>query len=287
MCIFSLTNVTSALVSSQLPYQLINTPNRISTVHICCIPRKSIILILYQHCYFGSFSCLRSLTCALINPVFLPKLVRSQYSATALVFVDSGLPTPTTFFPMKDRHHTLEVDPKLRELTQGAEELIFPNSQSKRVPTPFPAEGRNTDTYTEVQPEHQRARRPRKPKRFFHVPVPTSNYTAPEILLQQHAELLESIKYDTFMDTSTTDRYGKWDTSLSLHNSANTSRDSKNSKNSGTSRNSTTSGQKEGDTSERADWEAERGVAREPRGMELYRNLVERAKNRRNGRKSA
>lgn len=74
----------------------------------------------------------------------------------------------------------------------------------------------------------------KRPKKFYHVPVKT-DHTLPEVLLQQHAELLELINYDAFMDTLTTGRFGKWDTTLSIHNSANNSRGSKTSKNSGSS----------------------------------------------------
>lgn len=134
-----------------------------------------------------------------------------------------------------------DLDPTLKDLTQGAEALIFPDLPM-RTPTPFPETNENPElheNHTITEPADISTRRkPRpmkRPKKFYHVPVKT-DYTLPEVLLQQHAELLELINYDAFMDTLTTGRFGKWDTTLSIHNSANNSRGSKTSKNSGSSR---------------------------------------------------
>lgn len=158
----------------------------------------------------------------------------------------------------------MDLDPQLKDLTIGAEALIFPNHVvPQRTPTPFPSQMHSDDSPNDCQNHnHQthrngnqsnnsgrledcaeyRQRIPRKPlkrpKRFYHLPTPSHDHSAPAVLLQQHAELLESINYDGFMDTSTSTRYGRWDTTLSIHNSANNSRESHNSKNSISSRNS-------------------------------------------------
>lgn len=148
----------------------------------------------------------------------------------------------------QDKQATPEVDESLQELTRGAEALIYPDEAIpvQRVPTPFAvpdSEFLATKPYSEqFGPAEPRPRIPRKPlkrpKRFYHAPLPSGEHASPAVLLQQHAELLESINYDAFMDISTTGRFGRWDTTLSIHNSANNSRESKTSKNSGSSKNS-------------------------------------------------
>lgn len=53
--------------------------------------------------------------------------------------------------------------------------------------------------------------------KFYHQPIPTNEHTPPRKLFQLHAELLQSIDYDWVMDISTSNRFGKWDTTLSIH----------------------------------------------------------------------
>lgn len=141
---------------------------------------------------------------------------------------------------MEKNQESPDLDPTLKDLTEGAEALIFPEPPCPVDGTPTPFLSQNIPLVpTEMPPPNEPRRKPRKPmkrpKRFYHVPVASSVHTLPEVLLQQHAELLELINYDAFMDTSTTGRFGRWDTTLSIHNSANNSRGSKNSKNSGSS----------------------------------------------------
>lgn len=157
----------------------------------------------------------------------------------------------------------VEVDPEIKKLTAGTEALLFPgetlavsshdsfpnSSPVERVPTPFPSEltptsfvpgtritDANNKVYIidsagqavavlaeQVPPESPH----KKPKKFFHSPIPNKRYSRPETLLRSHSEFLEAVNYDSIMDSSTSGRFGKWDTTSTLHNSANNSRGSK------------------------------------------------------------
>lgn len=141
---------------------------------------------------------------------------------------------------------SIDYDPEIAMLTQGTESLLFPEEpvkpQSKNVPTShstatsqnsFLPGARVVDSANIVyiidaagsavpirQERMQGMPRPltKKPKKFYHSKGPRNKHTSHEVLLQSHTALLESIKYDSVMDSSSTGRYGKWDTTSTLYN---------------------------------------------------------------------
>lgn len=141
-----------------------------------------------------------------------------------------------------------EVDLEIKELTRGTEKLLYERSSAtqdgpgivhyKVLPGMRVFDSDNKmyiiDTQGHAVPVTvSETAHPRRQKKFYHQPIPSGMHTRPEVLLRQHAEMMDSVHYDVFMDLATSGRFGKWDTTLSIHNSANNSRDSKNSRCSG------------------------------------------------------
>lgn len=141
-----------------------------------------------------------------------------------------------------------ELDLEIKELTRGTENLLYERSptvqtdSSANKPIPgmrvYDSNSRMyiIDLHGQAVPVSVKKADPplKKERKFYHQPIPSGTHTPPEVLLQQHAEMMESVNYDTFMNLSTSGRFGKWDTTLSIHNSSNNSRESKNSRGSAT-----------------------------------------------------
>lgn len=136
-----------------------------------------------------------------------------------------------------------ELDLEIKELTRGTENLLYEGSPTvQHLTTHKPIPGMRiydsngkmyiVDLHGQAVPVSvAKIDRPlKKERKFYHQPIPSGVHTPPEVLLQQHAEMMEQVNYDTFMNLSTSGRFGKWDTTLSIHNSSNNSRESKNSR---------------------------------------------------------
>lgn len=137
-----------------------------------------------------------------------------------------------------------ELDLEIKELTRGTESLLYElsfNTQDLAAPNKVIPGMRVYDSSSKmyiidlhgqaVPVSGVQGDRPlKKERKFYHQPIPSGTHTSAEVLLQQHAEMMESVNYDTFMNLATSGRFGKWDTTLSIHNSSNNSRESKNSR---------------------------------------------------------
>lgn len=64
-------------------------------------------------------------------------------------------------------------------------------------------------------------------KKTYHPSIPIGKHTNPQYLLQSHTEVLDAVKFDGLMNTTTSSRYGDLDTTTVVLNSANNSRGSK------------------------------------------------------------
>lgn len=152
--------------------------------------------------------------------------------------------SPHLVYPMIESRTPEELDLEIEELTRGTESFLFEPSRAASgdgTPNTLLPGMRVYDSGSRmyiidlqgqaVPVMATKAERPhKKVKKFYHQPIPSGTHTSAKVLLQQHAEMMESVNYDTFMDLATSGRFGKWDTTLSIHNSSNSSRESRNSR---------------------------------------------------------
>lgn len=114
------------------------------------------------------------------------------------------------------------LEQEIRLLTHGAERLIFADAEPgrlrahERTRVHRPTTRKNRPKKAKTRPAGRESRTPavplRQPSQFYHQPL----RVAPHNLHKQHLQMLQAAQYDSFMDTSTSSRFGTLDTTLSM-----------------------------------------------------------------------